>query len=820
MKCNSGKWSFLLASGLAILPVAALADEVADQPATNKAGGIESEETIVVTARRFEEKLQDVPIAITAYTQQQLDERNVANPNDLAAFTPSLTANPRFGVENTTFSIRGFIQDVFTAPSVAVYFAEAVALRGASSVQSGEGAGPGSFFDLQNVQVLKGPQGTLFGRNTTGGAVLLVPRKPTSEFGGYVEGSYGNYDMTRLQGVVNIPVGEGGLRLGFDRMTRDGYIKNIGIGPDRMGNVNYIAGRISFLQPLTPDLENYTIATFAKSDTVGSTPQPTRCNSTAMLGNVPSGLMACDSLARIRATGDFYTVENPIEDPRSYLKQWQFINTTTWNVSDDVTLKNIVTYGELRNIVSQDPLGTYWKIRADDPVAGAQGTNGNYTGSVIFLAQANAAPGLYSNAQSTFTEELQLHAISLDGKLDWQAGGYFESSKTLDPYVGTKGRNLLLCSDIANLVCQSPYGATGSVTEGLRNTTYRDFGIYAQGIYSITDSLRLTAGIRYSENASKGIDEQRTYRFVGGRIITSCSNANGVLPDCIIVTPASGYFKTSAPTWLISLDYKPSVDTLLYAKYARGYRQGTVDSRSLAPYKTFGPEKLDSYEVGGKASWHGAVPGFLNLAAFYNDFGKQQFLNTWSDINGARTTTGIANTAQSRLYGLEADAGVEPFAGFRLTGGMTYLNTKLLEVNSPSVPPPGYPIVIESESVGRPFPLAPKFKSYVRAGYTLPIDDALGRLTLSGTWQHTSGYFSSGREFSHIDGYSTLNLAADWKDVGGAPLDLGFFVNNLTEKHYYTFATDTLSRGVVTALLGEPRTLGVRARVRFGSDAD
>ena len=182
---------------------------------------------IIVTARRTEEKLQDVPISITVFNQQQLTDRNVTNAQDLAAFTPSLSTTTTFGTENSTYALRGFVHETGTSPSVGVYFAEVVAPRGPSQgFPAGDGAGPGMFFDLQNVQVLKGPQGTLFGRNTTGGAVLLVPHRPTDKFEGYVEGSIGNYDLRRLQGVLNVPLGEAArLRVGGDWQQRDGFYR-------------------------------------------------------------------------------------------------------------------------------------------------------------------------------------------------------------------------------------------------------------------------------------------------------------------------------------------------------------------------------------------------------------------------------------------------------------------------------------------------------------------------------------------------------------------------------------------------------------------
>jgi iron complex outermembrane receptor protein len=173
------------------------------------AAGQNAVEQIVVTARRREERLQDVPISISVFNQQQLTNRNVVNSQDLVKFTPSLSANNNFGAQNSNFAIRGLFQDIGTAPSVGVFFADVVAPRGASQGQAaGDGAGPGDFFDLQNVQVLKGPQGTLFGINTTGGDILLVPQKPTDQFEGYAQGSFGNYNMFGGQGVINIPVND------------------------------------------------------------------------------------------------------------------------------------------------------------------------------------------------------------------------------------------------------------------------------------------------------------------------------------------------------------------------------------------------------------------------------------------------------------------------------------------------------------------------------------------------------------------------------------------------------------------------------------
>ena len=314
----------------------------ADSTATKTPGkSAESEAAslteIIVTARRFEERLQDVPISITVFNQEQLTSRNIVNSQDLALYTPSLSANNNFGSQNASFAIRGFVQDIGTQPSVGVYFADVVAPRGASpNIPIGDGAGPGTFFDLQNVQVLKGPQGTLFGRNTTGGAILVVPQKPTSSLEGYIEGSVGNYDMKRIQAVVNLPLSDNfRLRLGVDHQQRNGYENNdSGVGPPKLNDVDYTAVRVSLVADITPNIENYTILSYLLSDTNGEVQKVVGCNPSTNPANF-FGQLACLQLQQEQAKGaGFYTVQSDLTNPDTRLQQVQAINTTTWRASD------------------------------------------------------------------------------------------------------------------------------------------------------------------------------------------------------------------------------------------------------------------------------------------------------------------------------------------------------------------------------------------------------------------------------------------------------------------------------------------------------
>ncbi len=335
------------------------------------AAGQNQIEQVIVTATRREERLQNVPISITVFNQQQLSNHNVVNAADIAAYTPSMGINTDFGSQNTSFSLRGFSQDIGTQPTVGVFFADVVAPRGPSQgTAAGDGAGPGDFFDLQNVQVLKGPQGTLFGRNTTGGDVLLVPQKPTDEFGGYVQGSFGNYNMRGGQGVINIPVNDQiRLRFGIDHTSRDGYIHNTsGIGPSDFENVNYTALRASADIDLTSDLNNYTIASYTTSSTNGGFQPIVACDPTGSTpppnkgGTIFVGVGgACGQLtpgAKNFQGAGFYDAAQVLPNPYDDLSEWRVINTTTWHVSDELTVKNIASYAEIKQSLSNPLFGT------------------------------------------------------------------------------------------------------------------------------------------------------------------------------------------------------------------------------------------------------------------------------------------------------------------------------------------------------------------------------------------------------------------------------------------------------------------------------
>ncbi|MDG2005152.1 MAG: TonB-dependent receptor [Novosphingobium sp.] len=848
---------------------------------------------IIVTAQRYEQDAQDVPISMTVFSQEEITKRNVAIASDLATYTPSLSVNRRFGPEKSSFSLRGFTQDLSTAPTVGVYFAEVVGVRAQGGTTSGNTVGAGAFTDLENVQVLKGPQGTLFGRNTTGGAVLLTPKKPTGDLEGYVEGTYGNFDQIRLKGALNVPLSETfKVRVAGERNKRDGYMKNMsGIGPGDYNDVNYTYARLSIVANLTPDLENYTIFHYSDSNTNGYASRISGCanptspeNPLNTVAGTPgySGTRhlraaACGTqLARQSARGDsLYQFETRNQNPFLKITQWQVINTTTWDVSDNITIKNTMSYGEFRERANFDLNASNFVVPATDvsPIFGPgfdltrispflTTTGGAPGGFPLFgvagtpfdqIVLDTAGPGIYNSSESTFTEELQIQFNSGDGKFNGSVGGYLEFARPIG-FNGGRTGIFLDCVRPQNLTCSNPL-FFGSISESSTKLAFDNHGIFAQGTYNFTDQLAVTVGARYTMDKIVGVTQgtraslsTRPGSFpdplTGVSILRRCTDSfrHGAVAvqEDRSVCRTNLTNKSNKPTWLINFDYKPNSDILVYAKYARGYRQGGINFTNPG-VELWDPEKLDSYEVGSKFSFRGPVSGFINVAAFYNSLSDQQVFAALvaSPAGAAAGVAGgaaIINAGKSRVYGAEVDASALFFDSLRITFGYAYLNTKVKSVDAAAVSGDGSALgqllvgtpfgqIIPRVQVGSRFNDTPEHKLTATATYTLPLDESIGEISIGATFVHTSGSIVDGASPAFVNGIALgvspsnnlLNLNLDWKGVAGSPIDLALFVTNVTKEVYtVTSGGGWASSGNGDIQLNPPRFYGVRVRFSFG----
>ena len=760
----------ILATGASLLALftapASRAQQTADTGAS-KGTGLEE---IVVTARRREEKLQSVPLSVTAFSQADLQQENIQTAGDLQHFVPSLQVS---GVSRNsqTFTIRGLGDSNLSAgglPNVLTYFAEVPIAVDGALLGAGGGGGPGLYYDLENLQVLKGPQGTLFGRNVDGGAILLSPRKPTDDFSGYAQLTLGDYNLHEVQAAVNVPLIAEKLlmRVAGDFNQRDGFTKDVSNGKD-LDNRDYWAGRVSLVWRPTDDIEDYLVYNSLYSHT----------NATSViLGAIkPGGLeelffppsLFQAALAEQQRLGPREQIGN-IADPIDKTYTFSIINTTKWDISDNITLKNIFGYQEFKNLNRE-----------------------SFTGTSIPLAFDSAPYGWDWN-QAQYDEEFQIQGKSLDERLTWTTGAFYEYSH---PIFAPSAPDTLPSSQ------QTLFGFPDNVE--LRDVQ-RSRAIYAQGTYDLggliplLDGLKFTGGYRYTWD-----DRSTTYKNIHAAL--GCL-LGGVLPNC--ESSLDGTFK--APTWTVGLDYQLDPDTLLYVTARRGYRSGGFNPQAQAGNFEFKPEYVTDVEIGVKADWQvDDVKVRTNVSAYQTDY-KDIQLNL-SNINAAGTST--LNAAAATVQGVEFEGHIVPITG--LDVGLTYAWYKgTFDSFLPTVF-----LAEQPQHVG----LSPTNKLSINPRYTLPIDPALGTMSISVAYTYQSSVPVStvgGDPLGRQAPYGLLNVNADWNDIMGQPVDLSFFMTNATDKLYKVGAFSLYnSLGATGAIYGEPRMFGFQARYRFGGPA-
>ncbi|HKY91250.1 MAG TPA: TonB-dependent receptor [Nevskiaceae bacterium] len=827
-------------------PEAAAPAEVADEAAVAPSSLGE----IIVTAQRREENIQDVAISITVFDQEQIAKANMTNSADLARYTPSLSANTRFGAENATFTIRGFTQDLRTTASVGTYFAEVVAPHGQSTQTSGDGAGPGTLFDLQNVQVLKGPQGTLFGRNTTGGAILIVPQKPTDTFGGYAEFTKGDFDAVRGQGVVNVPFTDHfRMRFGLDYNERDGHLHNVsGIGADDLGNVDYLAGRISAVWDVSDTLENYAIVSWVDSESHGNTQQLYACNN--LLGNAANpgdydvqeligGLVDIITTGEIdltnplpgvplggspfalltfqpcqqqlddqAASGDdgFYDLVSDVKTPVTEIEERRIINTTTWSITDDLTFKNILAYAHLTTRNGSNIFGNLFPDPSDP------------SGRRHFgIGHTIVRPGMPVTSQETWVEEMQLQGKAWEGDLVWQTGAYYEHSKP-DGFSGNNTAALLYC-DVATLEgqpsgfdCFDPLlGILGGALRYKVKTEYLNRAVYAQGTYHLLDPLSVTLGLRHTWDETEGEGVKELYRYA-----LSVQQA----PDVTIQTPE---VESDATTGMVELNYKPTDDVMTYAKYTRGYRQGTVNMLADPGLDTHEPEKVDTYEIGLKSTLDWPVPARFNVALFSNTLTNMQLQGGYISTTSGPTTA-IFNAGKGRSRGVEVEAFFQPLRPLTASVSYAYLDTKLLKSADfcSRVEAVGF---LEGFSctpiadVGDELPFAPESAVVTTLDWFLPVPESFGQVDIAATYAWTGRQrvaSSSASPFAVLDSFGVLNLNLSWTALFGSAFDLNLFATNVLDEEFIVFTSGTYRPlGIESRSQGMPRMIGARLRFNF-----
>ena len=759
---------------------------------------------IVVTAQRRVERSQDVPISVTAFSNERLKEQNITTAQNLTALVPSLlvSANGQASREVQGFTLRGVAPTYQGGSAVVVYLNEVPLPEGFSTSQQG---GPGNYIDLENIQVLAGPQGTLFGRNTLAGAVLLVPRKPTDRFEGYVEGSIGNYEYRGLEGVINVPLVPDKLlvRVAGTYQDRTGYTRDVLWNKDR-DDLHYYAGRIGITFRPVEGFENYLLAYGAHS----------RNNGTAWIAQ------------SIFRTGPIYDRQADLArqlgprqtrlsvDEFDQTKTWGLINKSILDLTDSVTLNNIVSYQSYWKNFQVDNDGTPLQLAdlgSTFPNFAVPGLSDEF--GIAPQGFSNGTPSGPRDNTRQFTEELQLQGSLLDKRLTFTAGGFYLSNV---PKGEQRHRQVLGCA--ADLT-----GTCALTFQNYRVST-RSKAIYAQGTIDLgvftpaLNTLRITAGLRHTWDKIQASSNTYIPQSGGGVFCTVNRTFFADLNDC----ESRATLNSSASTWKFGVDYRPIPRLLLFATASRGYKAGGYNPNAVRPEtRTWQPEKVISYEAGLKSDWHlGPVPLRLNISAYdihYDPIQKGGI----ADVSPTGQVGSQKLPATVSIRGFDAEASIRPVKAIELGGNVGYTDGKYEKFTYLAVVPTRacnglVPVGGTVDRSCEPYD-AIKWTYSVYASVDLPVPESWGDLSLYANFAHVSTRVISLTEPGNIlEPYGLLNLSLNWKNIGRSNFDANLFVTNATNKLYRTTASGLSSVGFAASIYGEPRMYGVRLRYHFG----
>jgi iron complex outermembrane recepter protein len=733
-------------------------------------------EEVVVTARRRAEREQVVPTAIQAFDQSELTKKSIVTSYDLARNVPGLVADAGTGNPGVQqFSIRGRgLNFGAAAGSVETYFAE-VPL----SAPFGLPTLPPQFFDVNSLEVLKGPQGTLFGRSTTGGAVLITPQAPTDDFGGYVRLQGGSYGDFQAEGAINIPLNDKViLRVaGFD-WQRDGYMHTTGGTNEVTGlplpsqdydseDVKELRATLR-LQP-TDGLENTTILTYHWDQNLSSAGPGLN-----ILGiGTPNGQGAFYSpgYGTRNVTYGFDLNHPPTEI-------WALFNTSTYDLTPDLTVKNIFGY-----------------------INSSGYTNDGNSGTGIDLPPAaiDTLDPPRSRRNTQYTDELQLQGHNFDDRLTWVVGGLMDLERQPGALNDLNYGNLDLLF--------------GHLTSILEQNTQDSYGLFGSGSFKITDNLNITVGYRHS--------------FDDVKLLTS-----GELPG-LVLTPTPGqlqHFQTSqqGDAANIEVDFHPTSQVMVYGGWRLGYKRGGFNATSLPSEAEFAPERVYDYFVGMKSDFNVAsMPVRLNIEGYYDLYQNMQV--SYYSLVGSGIATITSNVPKTTFRGTEVELTAKPTDWLTVNANYAYLDA----FNT------SWPDNTLAGTTGNlainPVPYASRNKVSFTARFHTDLPNNMGEIAFAPTVSNQSKYYTTPTAerltnataaivgpfdmTAHgggvVGGYTLVDLRAEWNNFFGTNWDAAVNVINLTDKLYFVGNSGTLMFGAQSNGYGPPRMISVEVSTKF-----
>ena len=747
---------------------------------------------IVVTAQKRAENIQDVPIAISAVSSEFLESRGITSIDSLGSIAPNVKIERAPSNKTITqIAIRGSVTinpAVTWEPAVGLYL-DGVYIAKAQ----------GSIFDvadLERVEVLRGPQGTLYGRNALAGAVNLIPRKPSGELRLVAEASYGNYDYHKVRAIVDLPAfGPLAVKFSGQIQQRDGFIKLV---PNPFPQA-FLARPVAFKD--TNDLDGKSFMAQARLQPAGSVLTADYMFDYSKFDQRPDYAQ----LVRVNRNGDPRDIFDPASPSYPFAGAFFPLNLytnpdrqRTGSIDGNPLAEKSRTYGHALTLTAEldavtlKSVTAYRNLRFSDEL--------DLDGSPLPVAYTARFTRFHS-----FSQELQASGKAIDGRLNYVAGVFYykEKAETLGPQRFFGGGSAF----------QSDYGS--------HTTAY---AAYAQADFNLTEQLRLTLGGRYTH------EKKDVRRFL--QVLADSTLPTAILPLTVANLPYGSVpdakFNNFSPA--ATLAYKLNDDVNLYARFARGFKSGGFNGETNAfgaptaacpsgatelchPYDA---EKVDSYELGIKTRLFDRRL-IVNVAAFWDEH-KDIQLSIFTAAGAASSI--VRNAAAARIRGLEFEVIARPTDALTINGSLAYLDAD-------------YKSFIEfgkEVSNNRAFPHTPKYTAALGADWRL-LKGGWGKLNLVGDVNHVSKYYTfpfalvtptpsdQNANNTRSKGRTIVNASLRLSEVplGSGRGELSFWVRNLTKEddasNFIDFGPGF--GGLTVGYFPDPRTYGLTLGFRY-----
>lgn len=708
---------------------------------------------VFVTARRREERLHEVPIAVTVLPGEELERRQVVQLSDLQYAAPSLVITTDQTHRSTSLiAMRGQFEpnSVPTVdPTVGVYLDGVYIARitGANL----------RLVDVERVEVLRGPQGTLFGRNTIGGAINLVTRAPSTRLEGYAEGVVGNYHRRELTGVANLPFSEGrhAVRIVASHTGHDGYGRSVLLDEDLNDeDTDFARARLRLTLDDRWELTlsgDYT--RFADN------------------GQLRTLLAASPAASGITSASG-----HPDDDLYDYVDPLALSVT-----ANRVGSVRSVVRGAAATLRFEAPAWTFESITAlRDLDALAQDSDQDGTPYDLGAVLSRR------DEQRQFSQEFQFSGAGPESRVDWTAGAlYFEEDGTFDQ------RFLSYVPASSSWIQNLPRG-------DFRNDS---ISVYGQVGYAIVEHLRVTAGLRYNEDRRQ-LTSRNAQEVAGKETCRLDPSVRDSPGSCRATLPERRF---DYVPYTIGLDFRPARRSLLYAKLSRGHRAGGYNLRGAteAELGTFDPESVTSFEVGARLDLFDARLR-AGLALFRSQFDDIQLVLRERVVPDAPAQLFVQNGGEARIEGGELEF-TALLGALRLGGSLGIVDARFTRL-APGV----VEVTPDSEFLNTPAATAT-----LAADWSMPVKSGAVDLHLDYAWRDDVPFAYDPRSRARQEAYGLWNARIQAR-LPASGLDLTLWVRNLTDERYITRALTAMA--YINASPGDPRTYGITLRYTFGPD--